>query len=173
MPRKSGAVAAALRVAGVRSVADEIVVRSPSDRDDVGIATQALRAFEASVSVSEGVQVTVREHRVRITGAVPWNFQRQAARKLIEDLPGVRFVQNDITIAPKLPFAADEAKAKIQAALIHNAQTETDRIQVTTSGTEIELTGTTHTRAERNQAGHIAWNTPGVTAVRNKLRVTG
>jgi len=171
-PEKSAAVAAALRVAGVTSVADEIVVwSSRADRDDTGIAAHARQALMSSASVPGTVQAVVHDHQVTLTGSVPWNYQRNIAGRLMENLPGVYSVQNDITIAPQLPFAADEARKKIRAALVRNAQVEADHIHVHTNGTEIELTGTARTWAERSQAGHIAWNTPGVTNVRNNLHI--
>lgn len=171
-PEKSAAVAAALRVAGVTSVADEIVVWSPrADRDDTGIAAHARQALGSSASVPRTVQAVVHDHQVTLTGSVPWNYQRNVAVRLMESLPGVYSVQNDIKIAPQLPFAADEARKNIRAALVRNAQVEADQIQVHTNGSEIELTGTARTWAERSQAGHIAWNTPGVTNVRNNLHV--
>lgn len=169
---KSAAVAAALRVAGVTSVADEIVVRSrQTDRDDPGIAAHARQALQSSSSVPHTVQAVVHDHQVTLTGSVPWNFQRNIASRLMENLPGVYSVQNDIKIVPQLPFAADTAKENIRAALVRSAQVEADRIHVHTNGTEIDLTGTARTWAERSQAAHIAWNTPGVTKVHNDLHI--
>ncbi|MFC6707101.1 BON domain-containing protein [Flexivirga alba] len=171
-PEKSAAVAAALRVAGVTSVADEIAVWSHrADRDDTGIAAHARQALESSASVPHTVQAVVHEHQVTLTGSVPWNYQRNVAGRLMENLPGVYSVQNDIKIVPQLPFAADTAKQNIRAALLRNAQVEADHIHVHTNGTEIELTGKVQTWAERSQAGHIAWNTPGVTKVHNNLHI--
>ncbi|GGB34770.1 ornithine aminotransferase [Flexivirga endophytica] len=171
-PEKSAAVAATLRVAGVTSVADEIVVWShQAARDDTGIAAHARQALERSSSVPRTVQAIVHDHQVTLTGTVPWNYQRNVAGRMMENLPGVHSVQNDIKIVPQLPFAADSAKLNIRAALVRNAQVEADHIHVHTNGTEIELTGTVQTWAERSQAGHIAWNTPGVTKVHNNLHI--
>jgi osmotically-inducible protein OsmY len=44
---------------------------------------------------------------------------------------------------------------------------------VRASGSEIELTGAVQSWAEYAQAGDAAWATPGVTAVWNRLTVTG
>lgn len=171
-PEKRAAVAAALRVTGVTAVADEIEVWSRrSDRDATGIASHARQALATSASVPRTVQAVVDDHRVTLIGTAPWEYQRNVAGRLMENVPGVDSVHNDIKIVPQLPFAADTAKSGIRAALVRNAQVEADHIHVRTAGTEIELTGTVRTWAERNQAGHIAWNTPGVTNVRNNLHV--
>lgn len=168
---KTAAVAAALRVVGVISAVNEITVRSLTGRDDLGIAAHAKRALETSTSVPHTVRATVQDHHVSLTGTVPWNYQRKAARRLMEEIPGVRSVHDAITIAPNLPFAAATAAKNIAAAFVRNARVDAERVHVTTTGTEIELTGTTRTWAERKEAADVAWNTPGVTQVHNNLHV--
>lgn len=89
----------------------------------------------------------------------------------MSDIPGVRSVLVDIRIVPNLPFAAQTAEQNIRAAFTRNARLDADRVHVTTTGTEIELTGTTRTWAERKEAADVAWNTPGVTHVHNNIHV--
>lgn len=170
-PERTAAVAAALRVTGVTSVADEITVRSPGERDDIGIATHAQRALDTTISVPHTVRAAVHDHHVTLTGTVPWNYQRNVVRRLMAEIPGVRSVRNDIAVVPHLPFAAKTAEQNIKAAFVRNAQLDAERIHVTTTGTEIELNGTARTWAERQEATDVAWNTPGVTKVHNNIHV--
>lgn len=83
----------------------------------------------------------------------------------------MKFVQDDIEIKPSLPFAADQARSKIRAALVRNAQLDADRIQIDVRGTTIVLTGVVNTWHELREAGHAAWTTPGVKQVLNRLKV--
>jgi osmotically-inducible protein OsmY len=173
-PEKTAAVAAVLAVQGVNAVADELVVKSPySSRDDAAIAAEAGTILRVSTTVPDAVKATVRDHGVTLTGKVAWNYQRDAAEHLVAQLPGVHSVWNRIKVVPRLQFAADEAEQHIRAALLRNAQTQADQIHVSITGSEIELTGTVRTFAEQNEAVHIAWHTPGVTMVHNRLRITG
>lgn len=170
-PERTAAVAAALRVSGVTSVADEITVRPRGGLDDIGIADHAKRALDTTASVPHTVQATVHEHHVTLTGTVQWNYQRNVVRRLMAEIPGVRSVHNGVVVVPHLPFAAKTAEKNIRAAFVRNAQVDADHIHVTTTGTEIELTGSARTWAERKEAADVAWNTPGVTNVHNNIRI--
>lgn len=99
-PDRRAAVAAALRVAGVRAVADELVVSPPSEQEDTEIAACANRVLNDSTVIPHNVRATVRAHHVTLTGEVVSNHQSSAAARLIEDLRGVTSVYNDIRIAP-------------------------------------------------------------------------
>ena len=175
-PEKVAAVAATLRVRGVTGVADEIEVRH--DRGhlaDSEIAGAAARILTSNVILPLGrVTATVRHHRVTLEGTVQWQYQRDNAVRLVAGLHGVAEVINRIQLAPDVSLSEPEAEQRIRAALIRNAQTDAETIHVThASGSEIELTGTVQSWAEYAQAGDAAWATPGVTAVRNQLTVTG
>jgi osmotically-inducible protein OsmY len=172
-PEKKAAVAATLRVRGVTAVADEIVVQHHYGHlDDSDIAREASTILRASVVLPhDTVKATVEDHHVRLVGSVPWNYQREAAAKIVSALPGVVAVLNDITVAPKVTLSASQAEQQIRAALVRNAQVDSRTIRVHASGTTIELTGTVQSWAEYRQASHAAWATPGVTHVRNTIRV--
>jgi osmotically-inducible protein OsmY len=177
-PEKVAAVAAALRVRGVTGVADEIEVQH--DQHDQGhladseIAGAAARILTSNVILPQGrVTATVRHHRVTLEGTVPWQYQRDNAVRLIAGLHGVTEVVNRIQLAPDVNLSEPEAEQRIRAALIRNAQTDAETIHVRALGSEVERTGTVQSWAEYGQADDAAWATPGVTAVRNRLRVTG
>ena len=174
-PEKVAAVAATLRVRGVTGVADEIEVQH--DRGhlaDSEIAGAAARILTSNVILPQGrVTATVRHHRVTLEGTVQWQYQRDNAVRLVAGLHGVAEVVNRIQLAPDVSLSEPDAEQRVRAALIRNAQTDAETIHVRASGSEIELTGTVQSWAEYAQAGDAAWATPGVTAVWNRLTVTG
>lgn len=174
-PEKTAAVRAVLRVRGVTSVADEIVVQNTwGEHQDADIARAAGAALDASVVLPTGaVKATVHDHHVELSGSVPWKYQRDAADELVSSVPGVRSLHNAIVLCPSLPLAAAQARDGIRAALLRNAQIDATQIEVTSAGTEIDLSGTVTSWAELRQAEHAAWATPGVTKVHNWLRVVG
>jgi len=172
-PEKIAAVRAALRVRGVTAVADEIVVDGRwGIRQDADIAREAGEGLDRSVGVPEGaVKAAVHDHVVTLSGTVTWQYQREAARHAVAWLPGVREVLNLVTLKPPIEVSATEAKLKITSALVRNAQLDADHIQVSVTGQEVELTGSVSSWAERRQAEHAAWSSPGVTGVHNRLIV--
>jgi osmotically-inducible protein OsmY len=172
-PEKEAAVRAAFRVHGVTAVADEIVVEHTwGPRDDTDIAREAGAALERSVVVPQNsVKATVHDHVVTLTGAVPWRYQREAARHAVSNLPGVTGVLDQVVITPAMTISAAKAKSKITSALVRNAQLDANRITVGVHGSVVTLTGTVSSWAERRQAEHAAWSAPGVTGVTNQITV--
>jgi osmotically-inducible protein OsmY len=176
LPERQAAVAAALQCRGVTAVADNIVVEHHYGHlDDVDIAREAAAVLRASVVVPrDAVKVTVGDHRVTLTGSVRWHYQREAAVRLVSELPGVVSVTNRIVIAPRATLSPSQAEQRIRAALVRNAQTDARTIHVhvpESSPSTVELTGRVQSWAEYRQASNAAWATPGVTVVRNHIRV--
>jgi osmotically-inducible protein OsmY len=172
-PEKMAAVKAALRVGGVDAVADEIVVHHTwSDPSDADVAREAAIALERTVTVpSATVKAEVHDHVVSLTGTVGWHFQREAARRAVLGLPGVNGVISTIAIKPTQVISGSEARAGITAAIVRQAQQDASRVEVTVVGSEIRLTGTVSSWAERNQAENAAWSARGVTHIDNQLQV--
>lgn len=173
-PEKEAALRATMRVRGVTAVADEIVVRHawgvPEDAD---IAREAGAALDRSVTVPSGrVKAAVHDRAITLSGEVDWQYQREAARHAVAALKGVSAVWNTIRLKPSIVVSPAEAKAKITAALVRNARVDAQHVKVAVTGSEISLTGTVSSWAERRQAENAAWFAPGVTEVDNRLTVT-
>lgn len=101
--KKWAAEDAALRVRGVKAVANDIQVKLPSDnrRTDPEIAAAAVSALKWDPFVpSDKVQATVSNGWVTLNGDVEWQFQKEAAERDVRNLKGVLGVTNLITVAP-------------------------------------------------------------------------
>lgn len=172
-PEKEAALRATMRIRGVTAVADEIVVRHASSvPEDADIAREVGIALHRTVVVPSGsVKARVHDHVITLSGTVGWQYQREAARKAVSTLPGVSEVWNTIKVKPSILVSPAEAKSKITAALVRNAQVDAQRIQVAVAGSEVTLTGDVSSWAERREAEHAAWFAPGVTHVDNRLNV--
>jgi osmotically-inducible protein OsmY len=165
---------AALRVAGIQGVANEISVRLPGvdQRTDHDIATAALNALAWDVNVpASRIKITVTEGRLTLTGDVDWHYQSYTAERDVRNLHGVRFVVNMITIKPQI--SATSVKDKIQSALRRSAEVDAGKINVAVKGSTLMLTGSVRTWAEKMDAARAAWSAPGVTLVENHISVTG
>jgi osmotically-inducible protein OsmY len=174
-PQKAAAVRAALRVRGVTALADEIVVRHAFGRiEDADIARDATAALTNTTLLPPGgIQATVHDRTVTLTGTVTWQHQRTAAGNAIGALAGVTDVHNRIELKPaEAMMASADAVENVTAALLRNSELEAEQVEVTVSGTEIRLTGHVATWAAGHQAEYAAWCTPGVTHVDNQLLIT-
>jgi osmotically-inducible protein OsmY len=169
---RGAAKRAALRVHGVSTVVDQMEIREPSEGalSDVEVATAVNNALLYTTDVPHAtVQAEVRNHVVTLRGTVNWNYQRDAAYRAVERIAGVYFVDNRITLSPR-PTARD-TEEKIRRALVRNAVVDGDTISVTVRGTEVTLTGTVRSWAEKKQAGLSAWSSPTVSNVHNDIKV--
>jgi len=168
--KKSEAEKAAKSVTGVKAVVEQIEIRfgSYGKKNDTEIAEDILNAFASNWEVPDDkVKVKVEDGWVTLEGELKWNFQKDAAKKSVNNLVGVIGVINNITIQPE---SHDEVEKKgIERALERNWSIGDQDIQVKVSGSKVTLNGTVHSFYERDEADRIAWNAPGVCIVDNEL----
>lgn len=170
--KKWAAEEAALRVRGVKAVANDIEVRlsESGQRTDADIAAAVVRALEADAFLSpEKVHVTVSKGWVTLEGEVEWQFEKEDAERVVRRLAGVKGVTNLITVKPR-PMPA-ELRKKIEDALVRSAKTDAEHINVEVQGSKVVLRGTVRSWAEREEAERVAWSAPGVTTVEDQIVV--
>jgi osmotically-inducible protein OsmY len=166
--KKWSAEEAALRVKGVKAVANDLEVRLTTQQTDPDIAAAALRALEWDAGLPPGkIQLMVSKGWVTLKGEVEWQFQREDAEKVIRRISGVKGVTNLIIIKPGV--SAIDLKKKIQEALIRSAQLDAEKITVEIQGSKAILRGTVRSWAERQEAERAAWSAPGITSVDNRI----
>lgn len=169
---KAAAERVALRVYGVKAVANDVNVHVINDgqRTDTDIAAAAVNALRWSAMVpKDRVTVTVSNGFITLKGEVPWNFQREAAVRAVRDLVGVVGVNNLVRLQPQVKEA--DVQAKIEAALKRSAEIDARRINVHAVDGKVTLSGNVRSAAERREAGLAAWAAPGVRDVENQVVV--
>lgn len=172
---KWAAERAAFRVAGVRAVANDIVVRtdSPGYLTDTDIAKEVANTLERNLMVPEDkIQIRVADGEVTLDGEVEWYYQRMAADEAVRDLPGITHITNYIMVVQP-PEQAASIHDGIEQALLRNAEVDADSITVSVEGETVTLHGNVRSWAERTEAEQVAWKARGITDVINHIRIRG
>ena len=168
--KKIEAESAAKHVSGVRAVVEKIEVRL-SDTDSVtdnDLAREVVNAFNWNWKIPKGkIKVTVENGWVTLEGELLWNYQREAAHNSVYDIPGLKGITNKILITSET--AAGIEKEAIENALKRNWSIDEDNIRVAVLENKVTLTGSVHSLYQKDVAGKIAGNAPGVFTVENEL----
>jgi osmotically-inducible protein OsmY len=172
-PERRLAEAAAKRVAGVVGVANDVEVRLPDidQRPDPQIARDAIARIKNELPYAwENIRVVVKNARLTLEGDVEWNYQRERAEAAVRRVRGVERVTNSIEIRSRV--APTEIRRKIEEALRRAVGVDATRVTVETNGSEVILTGTVRSWAEREDAERAAWAAVGVAKVDNRIIVS-
>ncbi len=170
--KKAEAEEAAKNVAGVKAVVEKIEINFGDMfiKNDNEIANDILNAFKWNWEIpSDKVKVKVEGGWVTLDGDLNWNYQKTAAQKAVSNLKGVSGVSNNLTI--KADTKDKVEKLEIEHAFARNWSLDDKDIQVGVSGNKVTLNGTVKSWYEKDEAGRIAYNAPGVWTVENELVV--
>jgi len=169
--KKAEAESATKKVSGVRAVVENIEVKLPDSwkRTDAEIVSEVLEAFNSNYYIpNQSIQIIVEDGWVTLEGELPWNYQKEAAIKAIKCLTCVKGVLNKIKIKSELDDFIQ--KKEIDNALKRSSMYDNE-IKVSVLGTTVTLTGTVNSLYQKEEAGRIAWKTPGIWEVKNELEV--
>ena len=172
--QKRTAERTALRVSGVKGIANDLVVKLPKkkERTDTDIAKAAVRAIRWHTELPQDtISVKVRDGWVTLEGTVDWNYQRERAADVVRPLTGLRGLTNTLTVAPRA--TSRDIRDRIRKALEREVNREAKNLVIEIDGDTVRLSGVVHSWIERRNAERAAWSAPGITDVVNDLEVQG
>ncbi|WP_298145968.1 BON domain-containing protein [Flavobacterium sp.] len=170
--KKVEAENAAKKVIGVKALVEAIEVKFSGTwtKTNSEIAKEVLTALSSNWAVpKDRVKVTVENGWVTLGGELPWNYQKDAAKSAVNYLAGVKGVTNNIKIISESHDTIE--KKAVEDAIARSWSIDDTDINVSVSGTTVTLHGTVNSWYQKEEAGRIAWNTPGIWHVKNDLAV--
>jgi osmotically-inducible protein OsmY len=183
-------------IKGVKSVQNNIVISrgltiSQTSRestlgerlDDLTIEASVKTALMLNENVrARHIGVDSSRGHVLLTGKIASPAEAELARKIADDVEGVRSVEFKLELeeetkdeSGKKSFVekVDDARvvAQVRAALMVNRNLDASEIEVASEGGVVRLNGIIHSGAEKDLAQKIAEDCWGVESVENQLRV--
>lgn len=171
--KKLAAQEAAHRISGVLDVANDVEVRPDGVliRSDADIARAVRHILEWDALVpDERIKSTVSDSWVTLEGDVDFWHQREDAERTVLRLEGVIGVTNEITVAPEI-VDPKELREEIEYALERRADREAERLRIEVNDGTVDLFGRVHSWQEKRAVLGSISHAPGVSAVRDHLRV--
>ena len=148
----------------------EIELNSETTKQDHDIATDLQKVLRANWDIPDAkITVSVEKGWVTMSGDLEWGYQRDAVQAATRQIKGVAGLTNAITIRSVQIDKIE--KQEIEMALVRCSAIDDREIHVTVTGNIVSLDGVVGTLYEKEQAGRIAQNTPGVLRVENGLTV--
>ena len=160
-------------VDGVTVIVNEIEVRLPGldGRPDSAIASELVEVFALEFGhVADGIKISVQNGAVTLDGQVGNKSQWRRAAEIASQIRDVIAVRNELEVDPASPETA--VKLRIEEAFRRIAQIDAGNIEVEADGNRLVLSGTVRSWAERQEAEHVARQTPGMKLVENRIVIS-
>jgi osmotically-inducible protein OsmY len=156
---------------GVKAIVEHMTVNlgNHDEVSDETIAKSVLDSLQLNFVPIDRVMVKVEDGHVTLDGEVTYNFQKEAAKKSMSNVKGVKVFTNNLTIAAETEDQLE--KKTIEHALLRYSATVDQNIRVKVIKNMITLNGTVQSFYQKEEAEKIAWNAPGVLMVNNELIV--
>ena len=170
--KKAEAENAAKSVVGVSAVVEKLEVNFGDswEKNDKEIAEVVLNAYDWHREIpKDKITVAIENGWVTLGGEVQWNYQKDAASNVIKYIDGVKGITSNISI--KSGSSDQIGQEDIENVFKRNWHLRDEDIDIVVSGPTVMLNGFVSSPYQKDEAGRIAANAPGIEKVDNQLLV--
>jgi osmotically-inducible protein OsmY len=170
--KKAEAEHAAKNISGVNAVVEKIEIKFDSNekKNDNNLADEIVHSLKSKWDIPDNkIKVKVENGWITLDGELHWNYQKQTAVRSINSISGITGITNNIVIKSEIHDGIE--KKDIELALLRNWAIDDSDIKVSVEDNVVNLSGKVDSWYQKDEAGRIAWNAPGVSKVRNEIIV--
>lgn len=168
--KKMQAETAASHVPEVVAVVEEIKVAHPKSISDYDIAAHAVAAIKDNWNIpAEIISMKVENGYIYLSGFVPFQYQKEAAKRTVGSIDGVKDVINLIHVENQTDSPID--RQEVIDALLKHFSINANNIQVEVTGNTVILKGFVPSVEQKEEAAKVAWLCAGVIQVKNHLNI--
>ncbi len=165
----------AYKIAGVRSVENELEVESPPgtpwpEDEEIAGNIESLLQWDDRVKVSE-LNVEVKDGVTSLSGIVKSYCEKELVEKIAYSFTGVVKVINKLRIKPRVAANDRAIEESIRSALSRNVSIDESAITVDADGGVVRLGGQVPYHAMKQEALDLASFTAGITDIVDEITV--
>jgi hyperosmotically inducible periplasmic protein len=164
----------ALVVAAAAMLATSLPL-SASDTDErIESSAKATYVFQTYLK-GDDIKFDSKDGVVTLTGTVATESHKAMAQEIVTDLPGVKSVNNDLTLAGEPSASSSDLwiKDKVKTTLLFHRSVSAVNTEVGVQDGAVTLSGVASSDAERELASEYARDVDGVKSVDNRMTVSG
>jgi osmotically-inducible protein OsmY len=166
------ATKAVKRVYGTKRVENELEVKLLNEdrMADADLRGAVLQALMLNAIVPPTVDAKVDDGTVALSGIADFQFERDEAEYVADNIRGVVWVDDEIELAVPSPDPGD-VKHSIKKAMERDAKLDAEGVNVDSFNGTVRLSGAVRSWAEHDAALSAAWAAPGVSSVDDRIYV--
>lgn len=141
--------------------------------DDNRIVSAAKQSYVYRTYLSDDhIKIQSKDGSVKLTGEVSNRFHKSMAEDTVENLPGVKSVDNQLEVKPANEHSDGWMEVKVKSALLYRRSVSGTKTSVSVKDGIVTLTGDASSQAQKDLTEEYAKDIEGVKAVKNELKVS-
>lgn len=149
-----------------------IPAQAASDEDDrIVAAAKGSYVFRTHLK-DDNIKVESKDGVITLTGEVASASHQELARDTVENLPGVRRVEDRLTVKPPAARPDDRVQFDVKSTLLLHRNVSAFKTHVAVTNGVVTLTGEATSEAQKDLTTEYVRDVKGVKAVKNRMTVT-
>jgi hyperosmotically inducible periplasmic protein len=163
----------ALTLATVFAMVVSSIPLLAASADDSRIVSAAKKSYVYRTYLSDDdIKIESKDGDVTLTGKVSNRSHKSMAADTVENLPGVKSVDNQLKVESTNEHSDGWVEFKVKSALLYHRSVSGTKTSVAVKDGTVTLTGDASSQAQKDLTEEYAKDIEGVKEVKNELKVT-